>query len=447
MGFLSNYTGYDRKHMGFAEETTKQAMPDQKTGLNKTNSNMKRPARTELELMYLTDSQTFGSINKSRFLIMGARHFIAAEENVKTKYDEFFKTIGQVGLEMGYEQILSSIYSDAFIFGHSYVEIVYNTSQTQIVDLKMIDAKIIDYAKDGDKNIVIGETGKPVGYVVTVGDNPGYSSDDVPPQVDVESGQIFLEAKRVGHIKCFTFGNRLEALGMIETSLLDIKRKHKIEDSATESIYNNMHKHIIGYVGSDSRVATRKQTETTLRSLQNLSFNRYAVFQNPTKIDSIDAQLSDQTPQILRHLQNNQSGTSGVPVGVSLSTGESINRSVLNAQKQFYFLELNSLAKSISQQITVEILDKINEVNKFGEAKQVWGDIDQEDKNLKTKRLQMDILAGIISPREAREYVLSSENLVPNEDDYDKYGEQFILDKSALSSAVLSETAEEAGEE
>jgi len=423
MGFFSSYFNNTSKgYMNFANDIEEKADP--RTGLSSTSGySYKRPTREELERIYREDSQTFSSINKTKQLILGTRRYIRSKSlTAKKQYEDFFDNIGNIGIPMTEQDLHDSILHDMFVYGYAYVERVFDVFQKKILDLKMIDAKLIDYARDGQGNIILDESQRPIGFVMEVGRLPDYMGDKYPAGVVINSNQIYLEAKRIALFKCFSFGNRFESLGFIETSYVDIKRKHLIEDSVTNSIYNNIHKHIIGYVGNDSIRTGETQRKSVLDALKNLSYNRYAVFSMPTKIETLDAQISDQTSVVLDYLRINQSAASGMPVGMSLGAGEAINRSVLNVQQKLLFLTANSIANSYALQFKREILDWIYKYNKFDEkAKLEFEEINVEDKNAKTERLIKDVEKKIICPEEAREYVLISEHLIPNEKKYKEY--------------------------
>lgn len=270
MGFFSNYfSGVQElpNYMNFANDIKDGADP--KTGLAKDTFSYKRPKRVELEEMYRSNSQTFSAINKTKQLIIGARSKIVARDiSAQSQYDDFFDEIGNIGVPLSREDLDNSILHDMFIFGHAYVERVLNHSESKILDLKMIDAKLIDYAKDFDGNILLDANQRPLGYVMTIGEYPEYLGNPTPKNLSRNGNQIFLKAERIGHFKCFSFGNRFEALGFIETSYVDIKRKHWIEESATNSIYNNMHKHIIGYVGSETRMVGDQTEKSSFRFIK-----------------------------------------------------------------------------------------------------------------------------------------------------------------------------------
>ena len=408
MGLMSNFVG---KSAMFA--ASDQGNPKTPSASENEIRPVKRVSRYDLERIYLTDPQTFNTVNKSKQLIMSAGHEIVANQKQhQSKYDEFFEKIGTIGLRMDERQLFSAIFHDKLWCGHAYVERIYNQSGKKIVDLKMIDPKLMDYARDKDEVIVVDEYQNPVGYSMFVGKS--LEGDPIPKNVLLEPEHIFLFAFRIAHFRMFPFGNRFEAVGIIEPAYLDIERKHKIEDAAANSIHNTASYPIIGYVGDSQRSATPKTMKSTLNALQNLSHSRYMVFQHPTQVQTLEVKHSDQIDSILRYFRGNQSSASGMALGFSVGTGEAVNRSTLSTQQRMLDISLESEAKNTVSEFNVLILDELARVNNYPcRAKLKWGNIAAEERTDKLGRLVSAVSSAIIAPEEARPDFLTSEDIKP----------------------------------
>jgi len=394
-----------------------------------------RVPRYKLESVYLTDPQAFNTVNKSRQLIMQAGFKIVAEKKgIQSKYDEFFKNIGKIGMRTNTPQLLSYIHHDKLLYGAAYVERIYDISQTEIVDLKMIDPKLMDFARDAEDIIVVDKNQNPVGYTMEVGrignkmlgDKIPVSTEGNPimGNIVLKGTQIFLLEFRVAYFRMFSFGNRFEAVGIIEPAFQDIIRKHKIEEATANSIHNTAAYPIVGYVGDNQRAASQTLMNSTLDAMQNLSHSRYMVFQHPTKLETLEVKHSEQVDEALRYFRGNQSAASGMALGFSIGTGEAINRSTLSTQQRMLDISLDSEAKATAEEFKVMILDEINRVNGYGSsADLVWGNVAAEEKNEKIGRLMDAIGNSVIAPEEARPYVLVSEGIEPDEVAFKKHTE------------------------
>jgi hypothetical protein len=431
MGYISNFTH------GTANFSSNKAGVPRSLAVSEEDQiqDSLRVPRNELENIYLTDPQAFNTVNKSRQLIMQAGYKLEADKKgSQSKYDEFFQEMGKVGMRTSLPQMLSYIHHDKFLYGAAYVERIYDISQTEIVDLKMIDPKLMDYARDAEDIIVVDAQQNPVGYTMDVGRRGNvYMGDPIPKSsnerpmsgnVVLKGTQIFLAAFRIAHFRMFTFGNRFEAVGIIEPAFQDIIRKHKIENAAANSIHNTAAYPIVGYVGDNQRAASQTLMDSTLDAMKNLSHSRYMVFQHPTKLETLEVKHSEQLDSVLRYFRGNQSAASGMALGFSIGTGEAINRSTLSTQQRMLDISLDGEAKATAEEFKVLILDELNRVNGYGsEARIIWGNVAAEEKNEKISRLMDAVSNAVIAPEEARPYVLTSENIKPDESAYKKHTE------------------------
>ena len=429
MGYLSNFT---QAKANFASQDI--GIPKSLAVSEEDRAqDLLRVPRAELENIYLTDPQSFNTVNKSKQLIMQAGYKIeSSKKGAQAKYDKFFENIGKIGMQTNLHQLLSYIHHDKLLFGVAYVERIYDRELTEILDLKMIDPKLMDFARDRNGTIVVDKYQNPVGYTMDVGDtNTSVIGDNIPmledgisAEIALEPSQIFLLSFRIAYFRMFPYGNRFEAVGIIEPAFKDIIRKHKIEDATANSIHNTAAYPIVGYVGDNQRAASQKVMDSTLNAMKNLSHSRYMVFQHPTKLETLEVKHSDQLDAVLRYFRGNQSAASGMALGFSIGTGEAINRSTLSTQQKMLDISLDSEAKSTAEEFKVMILDELNRVNKFGsDAKLIWGNVAAEEKTEKSKRLMDAVANAVIAPEEARPYILASEGIKQDEKAFKKHTE------------------------
>jgi hypothetical protein len=398
-----------------------------------------RVSRQSLEEIYLTDPQTFNTINKSKQLIMQAGYNIRVDKKgSQSKYDDFFKNMGNIGMKTNLSQLLSNIYHDKFLYGVSYIERVYDTRQEVIVDLKMIDPKLMDFARDNEGIIVVDRNQNPVGFTMDIGRKTNYRGDIIPidglsSKVSLDPNHIFFLAFRIAYFRMFTYGNRFDAVGVVEPAIKDINRKHKIEDATANSIHNAASYPIVGYVGDANRSASQSLMNNTLDAMKNLSHSRYMVFQYPTKLETLEVKQSEQVNEALRYFRANQSAASGMALGFSIGTGEAINRSTLSTQQEMLDISLDSEAKNTAEEFNVQILDELNRVNGYGSsAKLIWGNVASEDKNDKASRLFDAVSSGVLAPGEIRDYILMSEDIVRDDKLYNEYiNKDIVVDKKS----------------
>lgn len=421
MGIFSDF-----KHASFAKESYAVGTPKTvATAQSDGTDAYKRVKRSDLEMLYLTDPQTFNTINIYKQMMLQAGYKITAINKTNQKqYDEFFQQMGKVGMQIGLEQLMDRIIHDSTLYGYAYVEKVLERNG-KIVDLKPVDAKLMDYARNNDNMILINSSQNPVGYTMTVGYGVKAKGDQLPNGIKMNSHQIFISAERIACFILFPYGNGFESLGVIEASYKATERKHKIEDAISNVIYNTAAYPIYAIVGDGNQKASKQVMESTLSALQNFSYNRFGVFPHPTQLNTLQVEHSPQATELLGYLRSEQSASSGLATGFTIGSGEAINRSTLNTQKEMVDVRLDSVSWSIAEQFTKKILNPLKERNKYGSyAIMEWNEISTEDKVDKAKVLMDAIDKGIIAPVEAREYILRSNEIKPLDNEYKKLNKE-----------------------
>jgi hypothetical protein len=410
-----------------------------KTGTStKADNSIKRIQRTELEKLFVTDPQTFNTINVySQTLLSAGYEIKAVKKTNQNEWDEFFENIGQIGLKMDLDQIMYSIVRDAPLYGYSYVERIYNRLQDKIVDLKMVDAKLMDYARNKDGVMIVDSEQNPIGFTMMVGYGAKVKGDPCPSEVNLGTDKIFLLSKRIACFRLFPFGNNFESMGIIEPAYESITRKLKIEEAAANSIYHTAAYPIYAVVGDSQRTASKTLMESTLSALQNLSHSRYMVFQHPTQLDTLKVENSPQVETLLQHMRTNQSSSSGIALGFTLGTGEAVNRSTLTTQQENMNVRMNSVGKIIASQFTKLILDEIYKVNKFSsKAVMKWGNVSVDDKEIKSNILFNAIEKGIIAPKEGRKLILKALDIEGDDSIFEEYFKE--QKKKKISQSIYS---------
>ena len=422
MGFLSNYTN---SYLAVAKDKGRPF-----TNSSDSDKSTERPSLEDIEKIIFQDPQTFGTLTRIRQLIMYPGFEIKADvKGSQSEWDSFFKNIGQIGLRMNKEEIMDAVVQDSTWYGKHWIELVYDTTDTKIVDLKPIDAKKMDFARNSSGDVAIDDvTGEPLGYIMKLGYGARGLGDEIPYELKRKisrgSGEVFLLPKRIALIRLFPYGNRMDSIGLVETAYQSIKRKLAIEEAQTNSIYARGTYPVIGYVGSETHEPKPQEMVDTLDSLSNMKHNRYQVFPYTTKIEALEVKQSDIVESTLQYLRHNIGASTGLPLAFAIGTGEATNRSTLATQQQVLEVTLQAIVNKITSDFKKYVLDKISEVNNIkGSAHIKWGDISVEEKNDKSNRLIASVNSGIIAPEEARKYVLKVEDLEEDQSAYKKFRE------------------------
>lgn len=429
MGFFENYVGYNVANFATrVEEVGKPATAS--STIKDVTDKLERITRENLENLFINDAQTFKTVTSYKQLLLQAGYrIVSINKTVQKQYDEFFADLGKIGMGYKLEQLLGRIIHDCVLYGYSYVERVYNITGNKIVDLKPIDAKLMDYVRDGNGMIMTDRLQKPLGFTMNVGYYSNAVGDHVPYGAKLNSGEIFLERKRIACFIINPFSNGFEGVGMVEPAYTQIKRKTKIEESASNAIYNSADSLIYAIVGDANRSASTPLMTSTLDTLKKWTTNRRAVFPYPTQVGAMDVVQSPQVNEILKYLRQDQATAGGMSLSMATGSGESNNKSTMNTERRDFNVRLNSLADEIATQFNSQILDVLYEVNGYGsKAALVWNEVSVDDRSDMVPMLKTLSDMKAIAPEEARAY---AKNVLDLETD-DEVWKQFTKKTESL---------------
>jgi hypothetical protein len=419
MGLLSDFTGYSKAE--FSKEDVediydKNEKTDNITAPAYEEIKYRRIPKKNLDMAYINDAQTFGTINRKVHKILRAQHkIIADKKGDQEKWDAFFDNIGKIGQKIDAEELHERNFFDKFKFGTPYIEFIFNDNYDKIVDLKPLDARALDYARDSEDNIVFNkDTQRPLGFTIKIDNNKKsiYPGDKIPDgyNVKIDSNKMFIMAFRIAVLPLFSFGNGWEYSGIIEPSYLSKTRKDKIVEAITNELYIAGSNPIYGVLGDSNRRPSKQQKKKTLEAIQNLRHSSATVFEHPTEIKTLDVKHSDQYSEIIKFLKADQSNGFGVPLALMDNTAD-IPRSALNQMRSDMDLSDQAIVQQYVRQFNKQILDFIAAVNGWSKSKLVWGDVSSEDIETKVKNLTDMVRYGVIRPEDALSEISKAMNI------------------------------------
>ncbi len=338
-----------------------------------------RVSKSELEYAYRADSFIFNAVNVAVQMIMSAEYEIVAKKaSVRKFFENFFENISKVGADTTEIEILTRIYQDGYIYGGSWNELVWNVGDTKPVDLKTLDPKEMDFARNGNGNIVLDSNEKPVGYVQSVpfGIEIEGLGDPVPQDVTLGSNKIFIQAKRIAYIPLYTFGSGFEGIGKVEAGYKATVWKLNLLKAGAESASRRGFSPIIAKVGTENVHPTPQMVSSVLEKLKTLDYSKYMAIPNYVELTTLDVKSIETYEGFLKYLTAMQSASLGVPVPFVTGLGEETNRATLGTQLQIFELSLNSIADRISRSIEKYIFKPIADAEGFDEVPKLkWGRI------------------------------------------------------------------------
>jgi hypothetical protein len=446
MGFVSGLLG-TRTSMNLASQSPRSTGRAMSQGSGDKDAD--RIQSKLLEEDYRFDSVTFNIINKQVQMIMQAGFVIKTKKSTYQKfYDEFFENIGEIGEEITKEELVEYTIQDMLMYGNSYTELIYagGDVEREIVDLKIIPEKRMDYIRDSSKRVIFDIYGKPLGYVMKFPQsvNVEKNGDKIPKMYEgiaiKNSNEIFFLPQRIAHFKLHTYGDRTDGIGLIEPAHTSTYRKLMIEEARTNEIYTRGANTITAFVGDVDHEPTKENLTDVLNNISNWKHDRYFAFPYWVKLENQSIEQNDAVDKTLEYLRINQAASAGMPMAFATGAGEATNRSTLNNQQEILELSLEHVINKFCSSFNKYILKRIAKSNKINDLAYIeFGDVIVEEKNNKAKRLITAVQSNIISPEEAREYFLQAEDIERNDKSYEKY----ISENKTIKKATIIDKEKE----
>lgn len=371
---------------------------------------------SDLEMCYKSDAIPFNAINKSTQMIMseGFKNFIHQKAGVVRKFKEFFENIGDIGNDITFEELLKSIFRDQMIYGNAFVEIIFDDSDTKIVDLAIVDPKRIDYAKTADGRIILDKTGKSIGYTIKLDYGTSAIGDDIPKEyernIHQEDSSIFILSKRICHFKLYTVGDKFYGVGLLEPAYKSGIYKKNIEKGQANSIYARGFSPMIAYVGNERRMATPSDIKGVLDKIKKLNYQQYDSFPDWVRIESVKLNETSMAKEALKDMRTDQIASLAAPQALVSGSGEATNRATLGDQRELWEFSLRDIVKETMSYFKKYILKPIDKYNSLGGVPDIeWGEIRAEN-------IEINV-TNIIKLLTAKNLILSPEMLADLEEE------------------------------
>ena len=393
-----------------AQMIDKFRMPSMGGLIKSSLDEIKRIPPEELELLYARDPIGFNMVNTLTDMIMSGGYTIfSKDKKILNYYTTFFKEIGEIGEPITLKYLFENIYRNQFAYGNAFVQILWEKKGKKIIDLTLIDPKRVDYLKANDGRVILDENNLPIGYTIKKDYGDETKGDIIPEEYARAVGATklntyFLFAERICHFKINTIGDRLWGIGILEPSYKSTIRKLNIEEGQANSVYKNGFNPLVGYVGSERKVATPKDLEWVSELLSNLDVTKVGAFPDWVKIDTLKYDQSSIVPNTLEYMRENQISPAGIPMALASGKADTTNKSTLGIHLQLLQFKLKILVENTLETFSKYILERINYYNKVGGIPEIkWGPVGPADKENLVKDIIASVSQGIFTAKEVRE--------------------------------------------
>lgn len=405
-----------------AQDTTiaKFALPSGRTIKRDSTDELKRISPDKIEVVFGRDPIGFNMCNTLTDMILVGEPsmknlFQSDNKKIKDYYIDFFKNIGNVGEPITLEDLFDGIFKNLFIHGNSFVQLIWDKKK-KVNDLSLIDPKRMDYLKDSSDKVILDENNIPVGYVIKKSYGDQTIGDPIPEKylknLTNTTNSYFLLAERITHFKINAVGDRLWGIGILEPAYSSVIRKMNIEEGQANSVYKNAFNPLLGYVGSDRKVATPKDLDWVSKKLAELDVTKVGAFPDWVKVDTVRYEQSPIVSATLEYQRENQISPAGLPMAIASGKADTTNKSTLGIHLQLNQFKLNRIVKSVLATFEKYILKKIAYYNKVnGVPTMKWGFVGPVDKEKLVDRILSCVDKGIFSVAEVKEKLKQELNL------------------------------------
>jgi len=362
-----------------------------------------RVKKLELELTYMNNPTIFNAINKIVQTIMSGKHLLVAKDpKVEAYFTKFLKSLGNSGSDITWEELLSKIYQYQCIYGGSWIENIFNKKGNRIVDWDIIDPKKMDYAKDGNGNIILDKSGNPIGYVEslpfgTVIENDIEPPKDVSEKLTMPPNSIFMKREMIAYIKLFSVGDSFYPLGLIEPIYKTSLRKLNIEEALANSIWRHGFPTIVAEVGDANHEPTPQQIQSILDKLKTSSNKQELSVPYYYKVNYLKSEGIADIKENLNYFRAQEIAGLGIPAPFATGGGEATNRATLGNQQDMYQLTLRDIVDKTIESIRKYMFKPICDLEGFDEVPNlVWELLGTQELDERGKRLANYARYGLV---------------------------------------------------
>jgi len=392
----------------------------------KSTPTVKRINKYELELTYMKNPLIFNSINKIVQTIMSASyHLVCKDEKVKEYFENFIEELGKSGTDITWEELLSQIFKDQCIYGDAWIENVYNKKGNKIVDWDIINANTMDYAKDGEGNILLDDMGRVLGYTQTLPANVRISENILkrsiakkPKLCVLPDNAIFIEKDRVAQLKLYCIGDGFYPVGLIAPIYQTSLRKMNMEYALSNAIYKHGFPIVHASLGDLNHEPTPQQIQSMLEKLKNINFKQEIATPYYYDLKILESSRTTSLRENLEYFKEAEITGLGIPETYATGVGGDTNRAVLDSQAALFQLTLRDIIEKTTSAIRRYMFAPICKLEGFDEVPKLdWDIIGIDEVEKKAGRIVSYVKEGILAPDEKlKKLITEIEHLGPDFD-------------------------------
>lgn len=340
----------------------------------------------------------FNAVNKHVQHILSSKHYLWYFGDAKARdfFEDFLANLGSTCDTIDWESYLYKTFLHCFAYGRFSSEKIFNTNESKIVDLAVINPVSIDYAKDANGNVVFDKQDRVLGYFVTYSYNSPIqsNSDEVPDGVYTPMGKyIYVPAYKVARINLFSGSDELYPFGVIEPIYSDFEDFISGKDTMKKGFDRFGEPMIITKVGDPTHPPTPNTITETHNKIKEHRGDKVitTAFYNDIKV--VEAKDSFNARNQVEFFKENIKQGLWIPDVFGLSD----KGSAMKAQGIEFSHDLKSVVRLIVSQIRRQIFEPICMLEEIDTVPTiVFEQLDPEEKDKKPRRISSYYKAGLL---------------------------------------------------
>lgn len=189
----------------------------------------------KLEKLYLIDGITFRDVNDYVDRIIGTAIHFTGDPRLVKECEEWSERVNL-------KRLLEEGIKDIFITGNAYYELGYTPGGDDIVKVRLINPRLIDYIRNHSGEIERDEYSDPVGFVMKVhGDTIEWRKDEIVVNGEVRwrSDGTYDGRDRIVHLRLFTLGDNEVGISPLQTVYKSAIIRMNLEENTGETSYRS----------------------------------------------------------------------------------------------------------------------------------------------------------------------------------------------------------------
>lgn len=429
MGILDEYTDTSRfMNLASAKEIEiKRGKDYTRPKTVDTQTYLNRYSKEVIRDLMLHDWFTFSTVNVCASTYARPK-FTILSKNAKSikEWNTFFDEMSKYGTNTSLRRLRSELKRDAVSFGSGFLEYVYDTTGQYILDLKRVDASIIEHARDKKGKLILDSFGMSIGYILHLGldKDPLSKGDEIPfiykDIIHMLNGDIFLKPERIAEFPLYKLGNDTEAIGLVEPAIVQAQRRMKLETAEVNALWIRGTSPLFTYVGDPTHEPTPQMMEDAVDAITELRHSQAMAFPYYNRVDSVKVEMDGSMKDVMNSLMFGQAGAAGTPMPFVTSQGEATNRSTLATQKEMFESNIQSFIDNFDEDWNNQVMKKVALVNGFQDAIIISERLSLGDKLEFSQRISSYLLNGLMSKKEARETLFKHEEFERDDSSYEQ---------------------------